>query len=503
MNIPKGYLNVDRLYKDLKIKHERYWISKGEKRALELFHQMATKVPAYKDFLSKHNINHKQIKTIADLKTIPTIDKNNYLRAYSREQLCWNGNFSSKQWIISTTSGSTGEPYYFPREKSQDMTYAIMAELYLLNNFDIKNRKTLYIDGFAMGAWIGGLFTYQAIQYVIERRNYQLSIITPGIFKKEIIKAVMNLGRDFDQIIIGGYPPLLKDTIDDGIDMGLDWKEYNIKFIFSAEGFSEDFRDYMITKTGLKNEYKDTLNHYGTVDLGTMAHETPLSILIRRLLKENKDLHKRLFQSDYKMPTLAQFNPELFFFEQKDSELVCSSYSGIPLIRYDLKDTGGIYTYDEMNIIFNEYGINLEQKAKEVGIYDTIWHLPFVYVFERRDFVVKFHGANIYPETIRTELTNHLLQSHFTGKFTMDVKHDDLHNQYLEINLELKQHIPNTKAIQERAQKLITSALLRENSEYRSNHKESADTQIPRIICWKYESPEYFTPGVKQKWVIK
>jgi phenylacetate-coenzyme A ligase PaaK-like adenylate-forming protein len=48
----------------------------------------------------------------------------------------------------------------------------------------------------------------------------------------------------------------------------VDWKKYNLRFIFSAEGFSETFRDYVAEVAGLKNAYLDTLNHYGTVDQG-------------------------------------------------------------------------------------------------------------------------------------------------------------------------------------------------------------------------------------------
>src|SRR5258708_1208097 len=97
-----------------------------------------------------------------------------------------------------------------------------------LTNFNIQSKSTLYIDAFPMGAWIGGVFTYEAIRLVAERGNYPLSIITPGINKIEIIKAIKNLGKNFDQVIIGCYAPFLKDVIDDGIHYGVDWKEYNL-----------------------------------------------------------------------------------------------------------------------------------------------------------------------------------------------------------------------------------------------------------------------------------
>src|SRR5690606_34510215 len=158
---------------------------------------------------------------------VPLINKDNYLRQYPREALCWDGQFSERSWVVSTTSGSTGEPFYFPRTTLQDEYYALTAELYLRENFQIQNKRTLYIDAFAMGAWIGGRLTYEALTRVAAK-GYALSVITPGINKTEVINSVKKLGPDFDQVIIGCYPPIMKDIIDLGIEQGLNWKDYNL-----------------------------------------------------------------------------------------------------------------------------------------------------------------------------------------------------------------------------------------------------------------------------------
>jgi hypothetical protein len=138
---------------------------RGETRALLLFQQMAKRVPAYKDYLKKHKVNPAKIKTIADFKHIPTVDKRGYLKQYDLEKLCWDGKFSTKQWTLSSTSGTTGEPFYFPRTEAQDRQYALSAELYLRSNFQIHKKSTLYVDAFAMGAWIGGLFSAMNLEW--------------------------------------------------------------------------------------------------------------------------------------------------------------------------------------------------------------------------------------------------------------------------------------------------------------------------------------------------
>lgn len=501
--VPRGFNNVAKLEEKLKHQSELKWIQRGESRALTLFHLMAERVPAYKDFLAKNKVKHEKIHTFEDFKKVPFIDKINYLRSYPLDALCWDGELKHQQWVVSTTSGSTGEPFYFPREKAQDWQYAISAELYLRANFQIQKKSTLYIVGFPMGAWIGGLFTYQALRYVAEKGNYDLSIITPGINKIEIINTVRKLGHKFDQVIIGSYGPFLKDILDEGIRLGLDWKRYNIGFVFSAEVFNEKFRDFVIRTANIKDKYRGTLNHYGTVDLGTMAHETPLSILARRIMISNPQLYKFVFGNIAKLPTFAQYIPEMFFFEDIKGSLICSAYGGLPLVRYDLKDHGGIITLSDLSKKFKENKIDLFDIASKENITDTIWNIPFVYVYERSDFSVSFFAFQIYPETIRKALQDVSVERYITGKFTMVVKFDEENNQYFEINIELKKSKRPTKILEGRVRHLIIKRLLHENSEYRKTAEEYPTQTIPRIVFWDYENSKYFSPGAKQKWSIK
>jgi phenylacetate-CoA ligase len=385
----------------------------------------------------------------------------------------------------------------------QDLQYSVTAELYLRNNFDIQHRSTLYIDSFAMGAWIGGVFTYEAIRLLAERGKYNISIITPGIFKEEIIKAVKNLGPNFDQVIIGGYPPFIKDIIDEGIKSGIDWKKRKIGIVFSAEGFTEKFRDYLYERIGVDNPYLASLNHYGTADMGTMSHETPLSILVRRKAIENKKLCESIFSLNNRTPTFTQYDPTLFFFQKTNDILCCSGYSGIPFIRYDFKDNGGIYTISEIEQKFNDIGMNLNEEIKQAKISNTIWNIPFVYVFERNDFTVKLYGANIFPETIRHALQQKRFEKYVTGKFTMYINFDEDQNQFLEINIELMKGIDIQEELADKIQKAIVVRLLEENSEYKSNYRSNPPRQTPKIDLWTYEDPNFFRPGGKQKWIKK
>jgi phenylacetate-CoA ligase len=491
------------LLRELKSFPEKYWIDRGQKMALELFHQMAKRVPAYQNFLKKNGVNAQTIQTVDDFKCVPPVCKQNYLNKYPLNEVCWDGKFkNSDSWTIASTSGSTGDPFYFPRHSIQDDQYALTAEMFLRSNFEIHKKSTLFIVAFPLGVWIGGLFTYEALSRVASH-GYHLNIITPGINKLEVIKAVKNIGKDFDQVIIGSYAPFLKDIIDDGINAGIKWSNHKLGFVFAAEGFSETFRDYVAKKTKLRDIYKDTLNIYGTVDLGTMAHETPLSILIRRTSTKNAGLYQQLFGQITKLPTLAQFLPEHFYFEEENGNLYCSAKSGIPLVRYDLKDHGGVFTLGSAKSVFNDQKIDLHNLINRAKIDKTVWNLPFVYVYERRDFSVSFFAFQVYPESIRKALQAKAVEDQVTGKFTMEVDYNPYGQQVLKINVELKGRQKESGRLRDQIQLLIVERLLDENSEYRKTHEEYGSRVYPKIIFWPYEDPTYFKPGTKQQWVAK
>jgi phenylacetate-CoA ligase len=500
--LPRGFRNAESLHKRLQTEEESRWIKRGERRALNLFYEMANRVPAYKDFLAANNVSASSIKSAKDFARLPTIDKDNYLRKYSKEMLCWDGDFPDGQWVISTTSGSSGTPYYFPRENSQDWQYAVLADLYLRSNFDIQNHKTLYIDAFPMGAWIGGVFTYEAIKIVAENEGYNLSIITAGIHKQEVINAVKQLGDSYDKIIIGAYAPFLKDILDDGVRDGVDWKSYDLGFVFSAEAFTESFRDYVAKVSGIKDIYRDTLNHYGTVDLGTMSHETPESILIRRKLLEDDKLDV-LFPEKRRQATFTQYIPEMFYFEQQDNNLICSAYSGIPLMRYDLKDYGGIINKSDVTQKLQDAGYDINELLQDNKLHDTAWNLPFLYVYERNDFSVSYYAFLIYPDMIRRALQHNQLENDITGKFTMLVDYDETGRQKLHLHIEMKSGVEDSAQLMTKIQDEVNAGLIKESSEYREVTSMVGHDVKPEIILHSYEDSEYFRAGTKQKWVKK
>ncbi|HQU07904.1 MAG: hypothetical protein B7X04_02870 [Parcubacteria group bacterium 21-54-25] len=500
---PPPFDNASDAEEALKHRDPAEWERRGAAAALDLFRRASERVPAYKDFLKKHSVNPDSIRTIADFSQLPTLDKNNYLRAYPIDALSWNGELMDEYQVYASTSGSTGEPFYFPRTRKQTEQYALLAELYLRSQYKIQERKTLYVDCFAMGAWIGGLFTYQAVERLAERGKYSLHIITPGLAKDEALKAIRKLGPLYDQVIIGGYPPYVKDLVDQGTADGLDWEKYKIKFVFSAEGFSEKFRDYVSAAVSQENTLRGSLNHYGTVDQGTHGYETPLAALIRRTALDDKRFFKEFFGQANRLPTLAQYIPEQFYFENVQGGLICSADAGLPLVRYDLKDQGGLWSFNDATTAIERVVPNYTQVLKDRGIDDTVFKLPFVYLYERADFVVVLYGANIYPEHIRRALEGKTCATFATGKCAIRIIENRIREPRLEVNIELKRGVTPAAADAKTAEKEIIKTLLANNSEYCSNYTRLSHRMKPRVKLWLFGDPKNFSGRGKQKWIVK
>ena len=149
-NPPKS---LDKSLKDLKTKSAIFWERQGDTMAIKLFKFIAKNVPAYQKLLKEHGINPNSIKSVADFKKLPITDKDTYLRKFKFSDLLPYRDFS-KITTFSATSGSTGESFYFPRGEEHDAQYAYVAELFLRNQFEIDQHKTLGIIGFGLGIWI-------------------------------------------------------------------------------------------------------------------------------------------------------------------------------------------------------------------------------------------------------------------------------------------------------------------------------------------------------------
>jgi phenylacetate-CoA ligase len=469
-----------------------YWESVRISYQSSLYKKMISGVPAFRNFLREANVASKDLH--AGFDSIPAMDKKKYFRRYEYPDLFYAKTFLRGGFVGTATSGSTGKPTYFLRNKSLEEQYAFIIEQFLSR----RSGTTLFIDCFGMGVWIGGILTYQAAKTVSERIP-GITVFTPGIHVQEIAHILNSLAHLYDSVVLAGYPPFIKDLLDELSDRGIAFEKGKYRLLFAAESFSESFRDYVAAKAKIKNVFLDTMNIYGSAELGAMAFESPFSICARRILLASPRAYKDLFE-EHKTPTLAQYIPDFIQFEQDMGRVLISADSAMPCFRYNIGDYGGVYGFVELVSRAKSFGIDLTKLAKKNRI--PIYTLPFVYVYERLDFTTKLYGAIIYPEHVREALGHHDIKRVLTGKFMMTTKSGKKHEQYLEINIELSKDAKNSRALVKQIETIVTHGLLQKNAEYKNNYQSMSKRMIPKVILWPHAHPTYFKQGIKQKWVL-
>jgi phenylacetate-CoA ligase len=461
--------------------------------ALELFQSVAHSVPAYGAFLEHHGVSPDAIREFADFERLPTITKENYLLRYPLPQLCRNGRLESND-MIAVSSGSTGTPCFWPRFLCDEIEVVTRFEQVFHGSFRADERRTLAVVCFTLGTWVGGMYTTACCR-LLAAKGYPITVVTPGNNREEIYKAVAELSPLYDQTVLLGYPPFLKGIVDEGRARGIDWATHGIRCVMAGEVFSEEWRGLVGERAGSHDPLHDSASLYGTADAGVLGNETPLSICIRRWLSANPRASRELFRES-RLPTLVQYDPMSRFFEALEGGLIFSGDNGIPLIRYNILDTGGIVAFDALLEFLRDWGFDpLAAFASDArGVY----RLPFVYVFGRSNFTVSYYGANIFPENVTVGLEQTGINEWVTGKFVLQAIEGEDRNLVLSIAVELAPWESESEARAAAVAASIRDQLLRLNSEF-ANYVPPA-AQTPRVTLRPTGDPEYFPVGVKHRY---
>lgn len=464
-------------------------------QALALFHDAAVSVPAYRRFLAGFGVEPSEIRSLDAFTAIPVITKENYILRHPLADLCRAGELESCD-MIAVSSGATGRPTFWPRQLNDELPIARRFEQVFFDSFEADRRRTLAVVCFALGTWVGGMYTVDACRH-LAAKGYPLTVITPGNNVEEIFRAVVALGPMFDQVVLLGYPPFLKDVIDTGRVRGVDWARLNIRLVMAGEVFSEEWRTMVMDRAGSKDILHDSASLYGTADAGVLGNETPLSVCIRRFLAKRPEAARAIFGQD-RLPTLVQYDPCTRYFEAADGMLLFTGDNGVPLIRYAILDAGGVYSYSDMLAALSKFGFN---PRDELGESRGIRDLPFVYVFGRSDFTVSYYGANVYPENVTVGLEQPGVRDWVTGKFVMEVRLGQDHDPHLAVVIELAPGESPTAARHSAAAAAIEAELLRLNSEFRNY--VPPERRTPRVVLTANGDPTWFPVGVKHRYTRK
>jgi phenylacetate-CoA ligase len=464
--------------------------------ALALFHEVAATVPAYPAFLAAHGVDPITVRTVDDLRGVPAVTKANYVQRYPLADRCRGGRLEACD-MIAVSSGSTGQPTFWPRFLTDELAVARRFEQVFHDSFAAAERRTLAVVCFALGTWVGGMFTASCCRH-LAMKGYPITVITPGNSKEEIFRVVTELGPSFDQVVLLGYPPFLKDVIDAGLARGVRWADLRVRLVTAGEVFSEEWRTLVAERIGSRSPEYDFASLYGTADAGVLGVETPLSIAVRRFLATRPEAARALFGQE-RLPTLLQYDPHARYFEAVDGALLFSGDNGVPLVRYGILDTGGVIPHEPMLASLASAGFDPLAALGGTGRSGRgARPLPFVFVFGRSDFTVSYYGANVFPENVTVGLEQPGIQSWVTGKFVLEVKRDADENEHLSVVVELAPGESPSDARRDAVAVSIEAHVCRLNSEFKSYVPEGR--RAPRVTLAPTGDPGHFPAGVKHRY---
>ncbi|MEK7138513.1 MAG: hypothetical protein AAB787_03325 [Patescibacteria group bacterium] len=434
-------------------------------------------IKAYRSFLLSHKVKLKSLKSVRDMALLPITDKSNYINKFKPEDLLFKGKVPP---MISASSGSSGRPNFWFRGDEQEEVGGEIHRIILDKIFNIEKKdSTLVVICFSMGVWIAGSYTLSSFRHVA-RKGYNLSVISPGIDREDTLNILKNLAPRFKNLILAGYPPFIMDVINDASKKGIKLVNKKVKIITSGDKFSEEWRSDLLSMLNMKDADTPLVSIYGSADAGILGHETPLSIFLRKEASKNGALRRELF-GDFAgpIPAVVQYYPSEVNFEAVSNELILTTKTAMPLMRYNIHDTGKILNHAEIKNILEKHG--LTKRAIGFGLND--WKLPLLVLSGRTDVAVTFYALNIYPENIKSSIEDPRITKLLTGNYSaFNRTSDKSKTEKLYIKLELADSKINRKKIHRLVTNVLVEKLSEFNIEYRKLRSAIGKKALPVVI---------------------
>ena len=453
----------------------------GKARAYSEFIKAKRRVPAYKEFLKTHHFSKPSFSGfVPNIHEIPEIDKENYIKKFSIDARCVGGEIPTENVIMDEYSGSSGTATNWARGLKERKRNAKMIEFGMRT---LLGKDPIFvINAFALGPWATGVnVTMSCVPFS------KLKSLGPE--KEKIENTLKQFGKDHHYVIMG-YPPFLKSLVDNS---EIDWKEFNITFLFGGESMSEGMRDYLLEK-GIKKAYSSL----GASDLElNMSAENDFTISLRRLLRSNESLRSKILKHTGALPMIFQYNPTDFLFESSGTgELIITigrpDYIS-PKIRYNIHDRGHTLTLNDLYSTLEELNISLDELVKPQT------DLPLLLHYGRADMTVSFFGSNIGPTDIQEVIYSLPELSKVVNSYNLAVNEDNEGNKKLVISLEVQKGNSHQQLNFNKIQNDFFENLAKINQDFREARKMLPDNSLTTICFEDFGSGSFKENDIRIK----
>jgi phenylacetate-CoA ligase len=478
----------------------------GRRKALSIFRSASSEVAAYRAVLKENTVDPRTIRDFESFQTLPIIDKQSYLmpNRHRLEDLCLGGDVT-RFYAIGRSSGYSGEPLYWPRIIAQENVITNGFEMLIGVLHHASEMSTLVVICFDLGMWVGGEIAAHAARQIAKMSRYSMTVVTPGSDIEETLAVIRDLGPKYEQTLIAGYPPFLRQVIERGEDAGIDWPALNVSLQCGGEGYSEEWRSAMLERLGKADDLTAVLGGFGSTEGMLLGLEQPLTIVARRLANADAELRRDLYGSDVNSYSMVQYNPAGTYVEIIDGEMVMTAAGAVPLVRFNMHDLGGIIGFDRFTTILADHGYGPKRLEAEGVDLSRMWRNPLLYSLGRKDSV-SVDGANIYAEALAPALLFPGMEGINNYKLSVQERHGQL--QFV-VLVERASGVAGDKTPAEahsraaRYQQVFVERLLDVNPDFRSAHRNNPASLMPEVRVYAYgEGPfEGDAARVKQQHV--
>ncbi len=385
----------------------------SEEKAVAAFNHAVKLFPSYRAYLKKTGFKNVPINDInAFKKYVPSLNKewlskNSYLAEVLK-------NFTIDEpptFLIS--SGSSGVFSFGIHSRRQAVQQAQFLNIFLHNYFNIFTERTLIINCLAQGVHLPPV---------------SAAITDIGPRTEALLYLLKTFSPNFAQTLVVGDNYFIKNSLEQGLNDGLDYSKMRLHLILGGVYLPEALRDHLYK---LINPKKNSGTHsvfssMGISEFGlNLFFESHETIRWRQELEANSGLIETTL-NNYPQYTPMVFNyfPDSIYIEEVNQQLIITNLeeeSPLPLIRYE--------SQDKVKIIPRESELN-SSKSSLVLMYG-------------KDDSVNFRGKKIYPQQIQQGLyENFRTASTVTGLFRLNKAKNSL-----TLEIQLKKGVKSNKTL--------------------------------------------------------
>jgi phenylacetate-CoA ligase len=406
-------------------------IAHSEQKALAAFDQARHYLPFYKVYLQKAGFHNIPVTTIESFKKyVPLLDKqtvfNSQLPPLIFEDL--NSEVCSNILLSSGTSGHFSFGIHSRDRADKDaQALNIIFDHYL----NILSKKTLIVN---------------CLTSAVHLPSLDATIVEIGPKTDALLYILKNLAPSFEQTVLIGDNYFIKNALEDGLTVGIDYSELQIHLVLGGIYLPESLRKHLRTIL-----YKNTENLYHGYILSSMGIsefgvnlflESEETIRLRQWSAQNPLSAKKLFGADSPdyLPMFFNYFPQSIYLEEIGGHLVITNLDTkdpLPLIRYNTKDKGRVIPYDEL--------LKLSSEEKALKNMLPPFKSPLVLIYGKEE-CVRLGDKNIYPHQVQQGLYEDFDSAlKTTGYFRLRTAHGQL-----TLDIQLKKGIhPSDKLVEQ------------------------------------------------------